>query len=155
MERSFWMSKRFRSDITEGQGSGENTLGPVSVEDIRNEWRLLWRKYIDDKLRAEGVANQDYSMLFVDRGTVIVATKDFKPLNFKEILRLHREQFGKRFTIPHPSEGGYTKFARNVLNKQKRNRESVSHKSVDNSKKSKILPKKKGGRGWLHYSMTK
>jgi hypothetical protein len=149
------MSKRFRSDITEGQDSGKYATNPVSVQDVRNEWRLLWTKYIDDKLRAEGVANQDYSMLFVERGTVIVATKDYRPLNFKEILQLHEQQYGKRLTFPHPSEGGYTKFARNVLNKQKRNREWSPNKLIDNSTKRKKLPKKKGKRGWLHYRMTK
>ena len=82
------MSMLFRSDNTGGQESGKKGVLQVPVDDVRAEWRLLWRNRIDDKVRAEGIANRDYSLLFVDRGTVIVATKDFKPLNFKEILEV-------------------------------------------------------------------
>jgi hypothetical protein len=59
----------------------------VQAKDIREEWRLLWLGRIDDKVRAEGVANRCFSLLFVERGTVIVATRDFKPLDLREILR--------------------------------------------------------------------
>jgi hypothetical protein len=36
----------------------------------------------DDKTKAEGVSVANYSSLKVERGTVIHATRDFKPLNF-------------------------------------------------------------------------
>jgi hypothetical protein len=140
----------FRSDSTEGQESGEKEALQVPVEDIKDEWRLLWQNRIDDKVRAEGIANIDYSLLFVERGTVIVATKDFKPLSFKEILSLHRVQ-----NSPPPSVGGYGKFARTVLNKQKRLRRRRDIESAGRRKHKKLQPKKKGGRGWLHYSLTK
>lgn len=145
----------FRSDSTEGQESGEKEALQVPVEDVKIEWRLLWRDRIDDKVRAEGIANRDYSLLFVDRGTVIVATKDFKPLNFKEILSLHVVQNGERFGSPPPSVGGYGKFARTVLNKQKRAQRWKATESVGRRKHKKTQPKKKGGRGWLHYHLTR
>ena len=140
----------FRSDSTEGQESGDKEALQVPVEDIKYEWRLLWQNRIDDKVRAEGIANRDYSLLFVDRGTVIVATKDFKPLNFKEILSLHGVQ-----NSPPPSVGGYGKFARTVLNKQKRARRWKTTESVKRQKHKKMQSKKKGGRGWLHYHLTR
>ena len=142
----------FRSDDTEGLESGEKADLQIPVEDVKVEWRLLWRDRIDDKVRAEGIANRDYSLLFVDRGTVIVATRDFKPLNFKEILRLHGVQDTKRFVPPPPSVGGWGKFARTVLNRQKRFRRWK--KSAPDRKREKNLQLKKGGRGWLHYRMV-
>jgi hypothetical protein len=144
----------FRSDSTEGQESGEEEALQVPVEDIKDEWRLLWQNRIDDKVRAEGIANRDYSLLFVDRGTVIIATKDFKPLNFKEILRSHGVGNGERFHSPLPSVGGYGKFSRTVLNKQKRFRRWRANESAGRRKCKKTQPKKKGGRGWLHIQLT-
>ena len=47
---------------------------------------MLWRDRIDDRVRAEGIADKDYSMLFVEGGLVVVATRDYKPLNFREIM---------------------------------------------------------------------
>ena len=144
----------FRSDSTEGQKSGKKGALKVSVEDFKAEWGLLWRNRIDDKVRAEGIANRDYSLLFVDRGTVIVATKDFKPLNFKEILCLYGVQNGEYPVPPSPSEGGWKKFARTVLNKQKRARKWKATKSLP-QRKRKNSQLKKGGRGWLHYRMER
>jgi len=144
----------FRSDCTEGPESAEKADLQVSVEDVKVEWRLLWRDRIDDKVRAEGIAKREYLLLFVERGTVIVATRNFKPLDLKEILRLHRVQDVERFVAPHPSVGGWGKFARTVLNKQKRSRKWKAAKSVPRRKRKKSLQLKKGGRGWLHYRMA-
>ena len=85
---------------------------------------MLWRDRINDKVRAEGVAKRDYPSLFVERGTVIIATRDFKPLDLKEILCLHRVQNAEGLVPPHPSVGGWGKFSRTVLNKQRRSRKS-------------------------------
>ena len=145
----------FRSDSTGGQESGKKAALQVPVENVKAEWSLLWRNRIDDKVRAEGIANRDYSLLFVEQGTVIIATKDFKPLSFKDILRLHRVQNGERFGSPPSSVGGYGKFARTVLNKQKRIRRWKATESVMWRKHNKLQPNKKGGRGWLHYHLTK
>jgi hypothetical protein len=124
------------------------------VEDVKVEWKMLWRDRIDDKVRAEGIANREYSLLFVERGTVIVATRDFKPLDLKKILHLHRVQDVERFVPSHPSVGGWGKFARTVLNKQKRARKWRAAKSVPRRRRKKNLQLKKGGRGWLHYRMA-
>ena len=142
-----------RFDSTEGQESGKKATLHVPVEDIKAEWSLLWRNRIDDKVKAEGIAKQDYLLLFVDQGTVIVATKDFKPLNLKEILHSHAIQNGERFDSPSPMVGGYGRFARTVLNKQKRVREWKATESRGRGKQKKMQPQKKGGRGWLHYQL--
>jgi len=125
------------------------------VDEVRVEWKLLWRSRIDDKVRAEGIANQDFSLLFVERGTVIIATRDFKPLDFKTILRLHDVQNVDRFVSPHPSVGGWGKFARTVLNRQKRARRWRESPGMSTRNRRKNLQLKNGGRGWLHFRMEK
>lgn len=142
-----------RPDGTGGLHSSESTGLQILLNNVREDWRLLWRDRIDDKVRAEGMANQDFSLLFVERGTVIVATRDFKLLDLKEILRLHEVENVERLVPPHPSVGGWGKFARTVINKQKRARK-WKH-PVQRGKRDKNLQLKKGGRGWLHYRMEK
>jgi hypothetical protein len=149
------MPKQFRSGSTGGQESREKEGLQVHVEDVKVEWSLLWRNRIDDKVRAEGIADKDFLLLFVDRGTVIVATKDFKPLNLKEILRLHQVQNGAGVDSPPPLVGGYGKFARDVLSKQKRVRRCQPTNPVERRTHKKMQPKKKGGRGWLNYQLKK
>jgi len=147
----------FRSDGTEGLESGNKAdlQVPLLVNDVKEEWSLLWCDRINDKVRAEGVANRDYPSLFVDRGTVIIATRDFKPLDLKEILRLHRVQNAEGSDPPHPSLGGWGKFARTVLNKQRRSRKPMAEEFVLRRKHEENLQLKKGGRGWLHYRLTR
>ncbi len=57
------------------------------VGELKTEWKKLWEERVDDKIRAEGIAKNDYSRLYVDRGTIIHATRDYKAVNFKDILR--------------------------------------------------------------------
>ena len=123
------------------------------MNNVREEWRLLWHDRIDDKARAEGMANRDFELLFVERGTVIVATRDFKLLDLKEILRFHEVENVERLIPPHPSVGGWGKFARTVINKQKPVRKWKCPVPRQNCHKN--LQLKKGGRGWLHYRMKK
>ena len=120
----------------------------VIVEKIKKEWRQLWYERIDDKVRAEGVANRDFSLCFVDQGTIITATRDFRPLDFKEILSLNGIQNSDRHISPPPKVGGWRKFSRTVLNKQKRHRIFVFGKKQPNRLKN--LQHKQGGRGWVH-----
>jgi hypothetical protein len=120
----------------------------AQTEAIKEEWRLLWLSRIDDKVRAEGIANQCFSLLSVERGTVIVATRAFKPLDLREILRSHNVQEVDRIVGPCPSVGGWTKFARTVLNKQARARkldETLPRRTYHRN-----MQLKKCGRGWLH-----
>jgi hypothetical protein len=118
------------------------------VEALRVEWKKLWRERVDDKLRAEGIATADYCDLFIEKGTIIHATRDFKALNFKEILEQHQITDVGRFISPDPLVGGWSKFIKvNITNKRSR-----KHRRAElyyHEKKEKQQPKK-GGRGWLH-----
>jgi len=111
---------------------------------------LLWRDRIDDKVRAEGMANQGFSLLSVERGTVIVATRDFKALDLKEILRSLSAQDVERVLGPPSSVGGWTKFARTVLNGQARLRRAAWVEPVSSGGRGGNVQLKKSGRGWLH-----
>ena len=144
-----------RSHDTGGSESAKKTDSRILVDEVRVEWKLLWRSRIDDKVRAEGIANQDFSLLFVERGTVIIATRDFKPLDFKAILRLHDVQNVDRFVSPHPSVGGWGKFARTVLNRQTRARRWTESPRVSTRNRRKNLQLKNDGRGWLHFRMER
>ena len=120
----------------------------VKAEEIKAEWKLLWQSRIDDKVRAEGMADRCFSLLSVERGTVISATRDFKELNLKAILRSYDVLNVEQVVGSHPSVGGYTKFARTVLNKQTRVQQFRAEKQPERHGKNAQL--KKGGRGWLH-----
>jgi hypothetical protein len=121
------------------------------VEDIKEEWRQLWLWRIDDKVRAEGVSSRSFPLCSVERGTVIVATKDFKPLDLKEILNSHKIQNVERVVGPHPSVGGWRKFARTVLTNQARSSTRLRRLALEKPcRDKKNLQLKKGGRGWMH-----
>ena len=118
------------------------------VEELKTQWKRLWQERLDDKVRAEGVAINDYSSLFVERGTVIHATKNYKPLNLREIIQQHEISNPDRYVPPSPQVGGLTKFIKtNIINKysQKKKR-----KNFYCTKQSKNQQPKKSGRGWLH-----
>ena len=119
------------------------------VEELKKEWKTLWRERIDDKFRAESIAEKDYDMLFVERGTVIFATKNFRMLSFREILQLHGVVDVDRVVGPHPSVGGWGKFIRTVIaNQQSSRRKKRTSQYFEAERKRQQL--KKGGRGWLH-----
>ena len=120
------------------------------VDELRGQWKLLWRNRIDDKVKAEGIANQDYSKLFVERGTVIIATRDYKPPDLVEILQQHISSDVDRLVPPNPVIGGWRKFMRSVLRKQRGLIRRPAPPKPDRKKDQQL---KKGGRGWLHYRM--
>jgi len=121
-----------------------------TVEELKLQWRKLWWERIDDKLRAEGIANTDYSMLFVEKGTVIFATRNFKMLSFREILELHSIVAADRFVPPNPQVGGWGKFIRTMIDNQKTGRRAkMAALYLNGEKKTQQL--KKGGKGWLHF----
>ena len=119
-----------------------------AIAELRTEWKKLWQERLDDRLRAEGVAVADYKPLFVDKGTVIHATRDFKALNFKEILERHQVENAERFIQPDPQVGGWNKFIKSEISGLKRPRAKRADSYYPEEKK-KQQPKK-GGRGWLH-----
>lgn len=120
-----------------------------TVEMLKTEWRRLWRERIDDHVRAEGIANEDYSELFVERGTVILATRNFKLMDFKDVLERHGIIDFHRHVPADPRVGGWGKFIRTAIAGQ------VSARRVRRAATYLAEPKqrqhlKKGGRGWLH-----
>lgn len=118
------------------------------VEELKTQWKKLWQERLDDKLRAEGIAVTDYSSLFVERGTIIHATRDFKVLNFKEILEQHKIENADRFIQPSPQAGGWNKFIKTEITgkKPQRNKRAETYRQ----EAKPVLQPKKGGRGWLH-----
>ena len=118
------------------------------VEELKTEWKMLWQEKHDDKVRAEGVAVKDYNQLFVDKGTVIHATRDFKALNFKEILEEHEVQNAERYIPPSPHFGGWTKFVKLNITSQNMSRKQMAQLCPEEGKEKQQL--KKNGRGWLH-----
>lgn len=117
------------------------------VEELRVQWKQLWSDRLNDKVRAEDVSSSTYDSLRVERGTIIHASRDYKPLNFKEILEEHKIENPQNFIAPNVNVGGWTKFVKTEITPQnpqkRRQREYVAEKKV-------CQQPKKGGRGWLH-----
>ena len=118
------------------------------VEEIKVQWKSLWQERLDDKVRAEGIATNDYVKLFVEKGTIIHATRSFKALNFKEILQQNQVENAEKFVPPSPHVGGWSKFIKTsiTINKTERHKRALLYVEPV---KEKQQPKK-GGRGWLH-----
>jgi hypothetical protein len=120
-----------------------------TVEELKNEWKRLWRERIDDHVRAEGIANKDYSEVFVERGTVILATRNFKLMNFRDVLEQHGIVDVHRYLAPDPQVGGWGKFVRSMIvgqNGMKHCSRAAAYVPEPRMKQHK----KKGGRGWMH-----
>ena len=117
------------------------------VEGLREQWRILWQERIDDKVKAEGISNKDYSGLFVEKGMVLFATRSFRMLTFREILQLHEVVDADRYVAPSPQIGGWGKFVRTMIMRPS-SRAKQAKEDLDSLKKRQQM--KKGGRGWLH-----
>jgi hypothetical protein len=125
--------------------SSDNSFPTVEnfIAEVRGEWRNMWKERIDDPVRAEGIAGHDYDKLFVERGTVVLATRNFKFLTLRAILEQHKIENAERFAPTTPHTTGWRKFGR-----------AQAYKRL-NSEPEKTAPDpqrqlKKGGRGWLH-----
>ncbi len=116
------------------------------IDELKIQWKKLWQERLDDKVRAEGVATDTYIHLFVEKGTVIHATRNYKALNFKEILEQNQIANAERFVPPPPQVGGWTKFVKVNIASQ---RQRKSTQALLYYEEKKQQPKK-GGRGWLH-----
>jgi len=120
------------------------------VKDLKREWKHLWRTRIDDKVRAEGIASDEFPRLFVEKGTVIIATRNYKPPSFHEILMQYMPQAIAEQAYTTPYTGGIGKFIRDHIRpKQKKSRREPPQKP----KKPANQQLKHGGRGWLHYTL--
>lgn len=119
------------------------------VEALRLQWKLLWSERFNDRVKAEDVSVGDYVPLQVERGTIIHATRDFKPLSFNDILRQNITENPERFVQPDAQVGGWNKFVRTKITKRSsggRDGDFASSKK----KTGQVQQPKKGGRGWLH-----
>jgi hypothetical protein len=116
-----------------------------TVEEIKDEWKRLWTERRDDKTRAEGIATNDYNQLFIDRGTIIHATRDFKVLNLKDILKQHEIQNAERYIPPDKQTGGWNKFVKDNIHQPTKNKyqNQTQIKQPQNKQKA-------NQRGWLH-----
>ncbi len=118
------------------------------VDQLKVEWKKLWRERVDDKVRAEGIAIDNYDSLFIDKGTIIHATRDFKALNFKDILDEYQIQNSERYIPANPQVGGWTKFIKeNITSKKQKNRKLAELYQPQKVEKQQL---KQNGRGWLH-----
>ena len=120
------------------------------IDELKQEWKALWQNRVDDRVRAEGIADKDYALLSVDRGTVIIATRKFKLLDFYEILQQHKSSIEGKLIPPDSSVGGWGRFVRTVLMQESsaRRRRQIQPAAVKHSGQQL----KKGGRGWLHIT---
>jgi len=122
-------------------------------KELKAQWKTMWRDRIDDKVRAEGITSRDYSLLFLNRGTIIIATRKYRPPDFVEILDHYRGVYNveRRVDYVNPVVGGYTKFIRDFLKRQPRfGRSKIREPPRFESEKESLQQRKKGGRGWVH-----
>jgi hypothetical protein len=137
-------TKDSEPETVEARGEEQKKM----VEELRVKWKQLWNERLNDKVRAEDISASTYDSLKVERGTIIHATRDYKPLNFKEILEDHKIDNPQNYIAPDVNVGGWTKFVKTEITGKKpdlkrRQREYVAEKKV-------CQQPKKGGRGWLH-----
>lgn len=84
----------------------------------------MWYQRIDDRERAESIARRDYELLFIERGTVISATRDYKIQSLEEIIEeLERQLKTKIERAPDPRTGGWGKFVKDHIKSQPKHRE--------------------------------
>lgn len=105
---------------------------------------MLWRDRFDDRVRAEGIASKDYPRLEVERGRVIIATKDCKPPDFVEILQRYN------LASANPSVGGWGKFIRDFIGERKK---LTGRGRPVPSKPERKCNQQRKKRGWLHVRM--
>jgi hypothetical protein len=87
-------------------------------------------------------------MLHIDRGTIIHATRDYKALNFKDILQQYEIENAQRYIPPSPAVGGWHKFVKTEITSQQSHKKNRAENYFEEKKEKQ--QSKKGGRGWLH-----
>ncbi|MFA5364869.1 MAG: hypothetical protein WC325_06790 [Candidatus Bathyarchaeia archaeon] len=121
------------------------------VDDLRTDWKDLWQNRVEDKVRAEGIAKKDYSKLFVERGTVIKATRDFKPIEFFDIVEAYLGIDADKTVPVNSTIGGWGKFVKENIKKQ--NPQTKRTYTPTKQKPAKGQHQKNGGRGWLNAKL--
>ena len=113
---------------------------------LKADWANLWKTKHEDEIKAEGISVEDFEMLFVDRGEIIHATRDYKPLSLREILEKHvGSEDASRVDID-PNVGGWRKFAKqNFPARRRQSKRERPKVKVDLSQHQR-----KAGKGWLN-----
>jgi hypothetical protein len=137
------------------ESAGESVEGRVEaqkkmVEELKVQWKQLWSERLNDKVRAEDISGKNYDHLQVERGTIINASRDFKPLNFREILEQHKVEKPECFVQPDVNVGGWTKFVKTEITQNKI--QVAKRQNMYIAEKKVAQQPKKGGRGWLHFT---
>lgn len=113
---------------------------------LKKEWKLMWTERFDDAVKAEGIVTRDYPLLFMDRGSVIFASRDARTPNLKEIDEFWQAQ-GAVYA-PNPAMGGWGKFMRTQILGVRNSRARVS--DLESSFARDKQQMRKDGKGWLH-----
>jgi hypothetical protein len=144
--------------VTDGPNkdfSGEDHKARVEaqkrlIEELKAQWKLLWRERFDDRVRAEGVSVNDYAILDVEKGTIIHATKDFKILNLKQLLEKHKVENPDRYVQPDVHVGGWNKFIKTEINGKVKKGSRAAAYVADKGPAKKGDSQQSKKRGWLH-----
>ena len=113
---------------------------------LKADWANLWLTKHEDEIKAEGISVEDFKMLFVDRGEIIHATRDFRPLSFREILEKHVGSEDASRVDVDPNVGGWRKFAKqNFPARRRQSKRERPKVNVDLSQHQR-----KAGKGWLN-----
>ena len=123
------------------------------VDNLRREWKAMWMSKIDDVVQAESIADKTYEKLFIDRGLILSATRNFKPPEFREILSKYLSSEETERFYPDHIRGGVRKFIREFIVSNKPVRSQREQWISDIYTMKKKQQSKHGGRGWLHYSL--
>jgi len=115
---------------------------------LKKEWKLMWTERFDDRTKGEGIVTRDHPLIFMDRGSVIFASRDVKTPTFSEIVEL----WAARGSIyaPQPAVGGWGKFIRTQLRSASHSRARKFASDLFNLKANQC--KKKHAKGWLHIT---
>ena len=106
----------------------------------------------DDKEMAEGVSVGDHTLLHVEKGTIIHATRDFKASSLKEILEQNMVENPDRFVQPETKVGCWNKLTKKEItsqNPRKSGRQIASY-IAEKPDRHGVKQLRKRGRGWLH-----
>jgi hypothetical protein len=113
---------------------------------LKTDWANLWKTKLEDDIKAEGISVEDFDMLFVDRGEIIHATRDYRPLSFREILEKHLGPEDASRVDIDPNVGGWRKFAKqNFPAKRRQSKREKPKVKVDLNQHQR-----KAGKGWLN-----
>ena len=115
---------------------------------LKIEWADLWKSKFDDEIVAEGISLRDYSLLDVDKGEIIHASRDYKPLKYREILEKNLGgEVAERVDVD-PKIGGWKKFAREKFPiREKKTPRDAPKIPFDLGQQQR-----KGGSGWLNQA---